>query len=82
MPYYSKRNFESSGTTVFVVVSVPVVAVMAEAGRERTPEASRAAYRKPLSKGIACGTATASMKGTSVGSPQQVNELLAKVQLR
>ncbi|TKB27550.1 1-phosphofructokinase [Desulfopila sp. IMCC35006] len=35
-----------------------------------------------LCKGIACGAATASQKGTSVGSLRQVNELLAQVQLR
>ncbi len=34
-----------------------------------------------LCKGIACGAATASQKGTSVGSLLQVNELLAQVQL-
>lgn len=34
-----------------------------------------------LCKGIACGAATASQKGTSVGSLAQVNELLAQVQL-
>ncbi|ACN13978.1 PfkB1 [Desulforapulum autotrophicum HRM2] len=34
-----------------------------------------------LCKGIACGAATASQKGTSVGSLAQVNELLAKVKL-
>ncbi len=35
-----------------------------------------------LCKGIACGAATASQKGTSVGTRKQVNELLAQVQLR
>ena len=35
-----------------------------------------------LCKGIACGAATASQKGTSVGSLEQVNQLLAEVQLR
>ncbi len=35
-----------------------------------------------LCKGIACGAATASQKGTSVGSLKQVNQLLTKVQLR
>lgn len=35
-----------------------------------------------LCKGIACGAATASQKGTSVGSLEQVNQLLAKVELR
>ncbi len=34
-----------------------------------------------LCKGIACGAATASQKGTSVGSLAQVNELLPQVQL-
>ena len=38
--------------------------------------------RDALRKGIACGDATASQKGTSVGTPEQVNELLAQVQLR
>jgi 1-phosphofructokinase family hexose kinase len=33
-------------------------------------------------KGIACGAATASQKGTTVGSLKQVNELLSQVQLR
>ena len=35
-----------------------------------------------LCKGIACGAATASQKGTSVGSLDLVNQLLAEVQLR
>jgi len=35
-----------------------------------------------LCKGIACGAATASKKGTSVGSLEQVNQLLAEVQIR
>ena len=35
-----------------------------------------------LCKGVACGAATASQKGTSVGSLEQVNQLLAEVQLR
>ncbi|MFW2367593.1 MAG: 1-phosphofructokinase [Desulforhopalus sp.] len=35
-----------------------------------------------LCKGLACGAATASQKGTSVGSLGQVNELLTQVQLR
>lgn len=35
-----------------------------------------------LCKGIACGAATASQKGTSVGSLEQVNQLLAKVQIQ
>ena len=35
-----------------------------------------------LCKGIACGAATASQKGTSVGTHKQVNELLSQVQLR
>lgn len=35
-----------------------------------------------LCKGIACGAATASQKGTSVGTRAQVNELLLQVQLR
>jgi len=35
-----------------------------------------------LCKGIACGAATASQKGTSVGSLEQVNTLLAEVQLK
>ncbi len=35
-----------------------------------------------LCKGIACGAATASQKGTSVGSLEQVNQLLKEVQLR
>ncbi len=35
-----------------------------------------------LCKGIACGAATASQKGTSVGTLEQVNQLLEKVQLR
>lgn len=35
-----------------------------------------------LCKGIACGAATASQKGTSVGSLEQVTKLLAEVQLR
>lgn len=34
-----------------------------------------------LCKGIACGAATASRKGTSMGSLDQVNQLLAKVRL-
>ncbi len=34
-----------------------------------------------LCKGIACGAATASCNGTTVGSLQQVNELLSQVQL-
>ncbi len=34
-----------------------------------------------LCKGIACGAATASKKGTSVGSLEQVNQLLTEVQL-
>ncbi|SHO52413.1 1-phosphofructokinase [Desulfopila aestuarii] len=34
-----------------------------------------------LCKGIACGAATASQKGTSVGSLEQVKQLLAEVQL-
>ena len=34
-----------------------------------------------LCKGVACGAATASQKGTSVGSLAQVNQLLAKVEL-
>jgi 1-phosphofructokinase family hexose kinase len=34
-----------------------------------------------LCKGIACGAATASQKGTSVGSHEQVHQLLTKVQL-
>lgn len=38
--------------------------------------------RDALCKGIACGAATASQKGTSVGTGEQVNELLAQVQLR
>jgi 1-phosphofructokinase family hexose kinase len=35
-----------------------------------------------LCKGIACGAATASQKGTSVGSLEQVNRLLPEVRLR
>jgi 1-phosphofructokinase family hexose kinase len=35
-----------------------------------------------LCKGIACGAATASQKGTSVGSRDQVNDLLSQVQMR
>ena len=35
-----------------------------------------------LCKGIACGAATAGQKGTSVGSLEQVNQLLAEVQLQ
>ena len=35
-----------------------------------------------LCKGIACGAATASQKGTSVGSREQVNNLLPQVQIR
>jgi 1-phosphofructokinase family hexose kinase len=35
-----------------------------------------------LCKGIACGAATASQKGTTVGTHEQVKELLAQVQLR
>ena len=35
-----------------------------------------------LCKGIACGAATASQKGTSVGSREQVNDLLSQVQIR
>ena len=35
-----------------------------------------------LCKGIACGAATAGQKGTSVGSSEQVNQLLAEVQLQ
>lgn len=35
-----------------------------------------------LCKGVACGAATASQKGTSVGTLEQVNELLSQVQLR
>ncbi len=35
-----------------------------------------------LCRGIACGAATASQKGTTVGSLTQVNELLAQIQLR
>ena len=35
-----------------------------------------------LCKGIACGAATASQKGTSVGSREQVNDLLSQVQMR
>ena len=35
-----------------------------------------------LCKGIACGAATASQKGTSVGSREQVNDLLSQVQTR
>ncbi|MGB3210259.1 MAG: 1-phosphofructokinase [Desulforhopalus sp.] len=38
--------------------------------------------REALCKGIACGAATASRKGTSVGTLEQVNELLSQVQLR
>jgi 1-phosphofructokinase family hexose kinase len=34
-----------------------------------------------LCKGIACGAATASQKGTTVGTHEQVNELLAQVQI-
>jgi fructose-1-phosphate kinase PfkB-like protein len=34
-----------------------------------------------LAKGIACGAATASRKGTTVGTREQVNELLAQVQI-
>jgi 1-phosphofructokinase family hexose kinase len=34
-----------------------------------------------LCKGIACGAATASMKGTTVGTLEQVNALLAQVQI-
>lgn len=34
-----------------------------------------------LCKGIACGAATAGRKGTTVGSLEQVNELLAQVQI-
>ena len=34
-----------------------------------------------LCKGIACGAATASKKGTTVGTREQVNELLAQVQI-
>lgn len=35
-----------------------------------------------LRKGIACGAATASLRGTSVGSLELVNQLLAEVQLK
>ena len=35
-----------------------------------------------LCKGIACGAATAGQKGTSFGSSEQVNQLLAEVQLQ
>ncbi|TKB09631.1 1-phosphofructokinase [Desulforhopalus sp. IMCC35007] len=35
-----------------------------------------------LCKGIACGAATASMKGTTVGTREQVNKLLAQVQIK
>ena len=35
-----------------------------------------------LCKGIACGAATASQKGTTVGTPDQVTKLLAEVQLK
>jgi len=35
-----------------------------------------------LCKGIACGAATASRKGTSVGSLEQVNQLLQQVKIR
>jgi len=35
-----------------------------------------------LCKGLACGAATASQKGTSVGTREQVDELLPRVQLR
>jgi 1-phosphofructokinase family hexose kinase len=38
--------------------------------------------QEALCKGIACGAATASQKGTSVGSLDQVNQLLAEVQLK
>jgi 1-phosphofructokinase family hexose kinase len=38
--------------------------------------------RDALCKGIACGAATASQKGTSVGSLEQVNQLLTEVQLQ
>ena len=38
--------------------------------------------RDALCKGIACGAATASQKGTSVGTREQVTELLSQVQLR
>jgi 1-phosphofructokinase family hexose kinase len=37
--------------------------------------------RDALRRGIACGAATASQKGTSVGTLEQVNELLAEVQV-
>jgi 1-phosphofructokinase family hexose kinase len=37
--------------------------------------------RDALCKGIACGAATASQKGTTVGTHKQVNELLAQVQI-
>ena len=38
--------------------------------------------RDALCKGIACGAATASQKGTSVGTQEQVKELLSQVVLR
>jgi 1-phosphofructokinase family hexose kinase len=37
--------------------------------------------RDALCKGVSCGAATASQKGTSVGTLEQVNELLSQVQL-
>lgn len=38
--------------------------------------------RDALSKGIACGAATASQKGTTVGSLNQVNMLLSQIEVR
>lgn len=38
--------------------------------------------RDALCKGVACGAATASQKGTSVGTCEQVHQLLSQVELR
>jgi len=40
-----------------------------------------AEFSEALRRGIACGAATAGLGGTSVGSPEQVNQLLEKVKL-
>lgn len=42
----------------------------------------RDSMQDALCKGIACGAATASQKGTSLGSLEQVNQLLKEIQLR